>query len=115
MYSMIDNPEKAERLVTKLRESLPLAALLTPQLSALVRTEKPSMSVPSVCPITRVDYAGDEGGIMCRLEIGSGDGSAVFYVSITHLAFDRRLPLAREIAAYQKHRVKRIRSISRAA
>ena len=30
-------------------------------------------------------------------------------MSITHLTFDRRLPLAREIAAYQKHRVKRIR------
>jgi len=33
----------------------------------------------------------------------------VFLVSITHLAFDRRLPVAREIAAYQKHRIKRIR------
>ena len=32
--------------------------------------------------------------------------------SITHLTFDRRLPLAREIAAYQKHRVKRIRRSS---
>jgi hypothetical protein len=30
-------------------------------------------------------------------------------VSITQLAFDRRLPVAREIAAYQKHRIKRIR------
>ena len=30
-------------------------------------------------------------------------------VSITYLTFDRRLPLAREIAAYQKHRVKRLR------
>jgi hypothetical protein len=30
-------------------------------------------------------------------------------VSITHLTFDRRLPVAREIAAYQKHRIKRIR------
>jgi hypothetical protein len=115
MYSMIDNREQAERLVTKLRESLPLPALLTPQLTALVRKEKPGMRVAPTCPITRVDYAGDEGGIMCRLEIGSEDESAVFYVSITHLAFDRRLPLAREIAAYQKHRIKRIRYINRAA
>ena len=30
-------------------------------------------------------------------------------MSITHLLFDRRLPLAREIASYQKHRVKRLR------
>ena len=30
-------------------------------------------------------------------------------MSITNLIFDRRLPLAREIAAYQKHRIKRLR------
>jgi hypothetical protein len=112
---MIDNHEQVERLVAKLWESLPLSAMLTSQLAALVREERPGISVPPACPITRVDYAGDEGGIMCRLEIGSEDESAVFYVSITHLAFDRRLPLAREIAAYQKHRIKRIRFISRAA
>jgi hypothetical protein len=34
----------------------------------------------------------------------------VFLVSITQLGFDRRLSVAREIAAYQKHRIKRIRS-----
>ena len=55
---------------------------------------------------------GDEGGIVCRLDFGQDDGEKVFFVSITHLTFDRRLPLAREIAAYQKHRVKRIRRSS---
>ncbi len=30
-------------------------------------------------------------------------------MSITHLAFDRRLPVARKIAAYQKHHIKRLR------
>ena len=39
----------------------------------------------------------------------ANDGREVLLVSITHLTFDRRLPLAREIAAYQKHRVKRLR------
>ena len=33
----------------------------------------------------------------------------VFLVSATYLAFDRRLPVAHDIAAYQKHRVKRLR------
>jgi hypothetical protein len=28
--------------------------------------------------------------------------------STTHLRFDARLPLARDIAAYQKHRIKRL-------
>ncbi|MDR3389428.1 MAG: hypothetical protein P4L92_20480, partial [Rudaea sp.] len=34
---------------------------------------------------------------------------AATFASITHLRFDARLPLARDIAAYQKHRVKRLR------
>jgi hypothetical protein len=33
----------------------------------------------------------------------------VAFASITHLRFDARLPVARDIAAYQKHRVKRLR------
>ncbi len=33
----------------------------------------------------------------------------VFLVSVTHLAFDRRLPVARKIAAYQRHRIKHLR------
>jgi hypothetical protein len=40
---------------------------------------------------------------MCHLALDENTGSNVFVVSITHLAFDPRLPLAREIAAYQKH------------
>jgi hypothetical protein len=34
---------------------------------------------------------------------------AAAFASLTHLQFDARLPLARDIAAYQKHRVKRLR------
>jgi hypothetical protein len=30
-------------------------------------------------------------------------------VSITHLAFDRRGPLSREIDAYQRHRIKKLK------
>ncbi len=48
---------------------------------------------------------GDEGGIVCQLDFGHEAGEKAFFVSITHLTFDRRLPLAREIAAYQKHRI----------
>jgi hypothetical protein len=50
---------------------------------------------------------GDEGGIVCKLDLGPGVDTAAF-VSITHLRFDVRLPLARAITAYQKHRVKRL-------
>ena len=54
---------------------------------------------------------GDEGGIVCKLDLGREDGAKAFFVSITHLVFDPRTPLAREIAAYQKHRLKRLRRV----
>ena len=53
-------------------------------------------------------YAGDEDGIICKLEGASENAEAVF-APITHLRFDPRLPVAREITAYQKHRTKRMR------
>ena len=56
-----------------------------------------------------VTYFREGGGILCELDFGTEDADTVFFVSLTHLTFDRRLPLAREIAAYQKHRVKRLR------
>ena len=45
---------------------------------------------------------------MCRLDLAPEIETAAF-ASITHLRFDARLPVARDIAAYQKHCVKRLR------
>jgi hypothetical protein len=102
---MIDDRNQVERLVPKLREALPLIATLSPPLAAVVREESPD--APDRCAVTRVDYAGDEGGIMCALSVpnskGDGDRDRALFVSITYLRFDRRQPWAREIAAYQKH------------
>ena len=46
----------------------------------------------------------------CHLAFDEEDKEKLFLVSITHLAFDRRLPVARKIAAYQKHRINRLRA-----
>jgi hypothetical protein len=90
---MIDHPETVERLIAKLNEALPIPARVTPELQ---------------CAITWITYMGDEGGIVCKLDLGANAGKEAF-TSITHLRFDPRLPLAREITAYQTHRVKRLR------
>jgi hypothetical protein len=104
---MIDNPGITERLLARLQAALPMPASLTPELVAALREQQPPVGVRPNCEVTWISYAGDEGGIVCRLDFGSeADNSA--FVSITHLRFDPRLPLAREIAAYQKHRVKRL-------
>jgi hypothetical protein len=46
---------------------------------------------------------------VCHLAFDADIGPSAFIVSITHLLFDRRNPLAREIASYQRQRVKRLR------
>jgi hypothetical protein len=106
---MIDNPEQVERLLGKLDEHLPFEAALSPALTDLIRKEAPGASVPRQCQVTWVSYTGDEGGIICQLDLGGEDGSEVFLTSITHLIVRPGMPLAREIAAYQKHRIKRLR------
>ena len=106
---MIDNQDQVERLLRKLTEVLPLSALVPPDLMANLRGRSSTAKITLDCKVTEVVYAGDEGGIMCHLTFDEEEKEEVFLVSITHLAFDRRLPVAREIAAYQKHRIKRIR------
>ena len=59
--------------------------------------------------ITSVLYTGDMGGILCGLDIGGAETKTPHVVSITHLAFDRRVPLSREIDAYQRHRIKKLK------
>lgn len=61
------------------------------------------------CTITKINYMGDPGGIACGLDFGLDAGRAGPVVSLTHLSFDIRHPLSREVAAYQKHRIKRLR------
>jgi len=106
---VIDNPDQVERLLGKLDEHLPFDAALSPALTDLIRKQAPRTAVPRQCQVTWVSYSGDEGGIICRLDLGGGDGSEEFLASITHLMVRSSMPLAREIAAYQKHRIKRLR------
>jgi hypothetical protein len=105
---MIDNAKKTEQLLAKLQVALPLPARTTPELVATIQAQHPVKEIPVDCSITEISYSGDEGGIICRFNLGPPSGNAVF-TSITHLRFDPRQPLAREIAAYQKHRIKRLR------
>jgi hypothetical protein len=107
---MIDNPRQVADLLAKLEAALPLPAIVTSRLATTLRQQSPGASIPKKGQVTWVSNAGDEGGIVCKLSVvGEADDKLEFFTSITHLDFDRRLPLAREIVAYQKHRVKKLR------
>ena len=109
--NMIDNPDQVDRLIARLRQSLPLFATVTPEVAAIIRERSPAADPQRRYPITRVDYAGDEGGIVCKVELGPEVGDSALFASITHLRFGHAEPLARQIAGYQKHRVKRLRRV----
>jgi hypothetical protein len=110
---VIDDLLRVNALLAAMDAALPLHVALTPQLAAAMRKERPGRDLPREWRVTEVSYAGDPGGIMCRLDDGTG-GDNPFIVSITHLIFDRRVPMAREIATYQKRRVKWIRRMGAA-
>lgn len=69
----------------------------------------PSTSPVTTCQVIDVFNLGDEGGIACSLDIGGPEAKNAHIVSITHLIFDRRSPLFREIDAYQRRRVKKLK------
>jgi hypothetical protein len=86
-------------MLAQLQAVLPAPSRATPELAAMLKAQNIS-NVASTAGITAVSYAEDGGGIMCRLETPANENAV--YVSITYLRFDPRLPIAREIAAYQK-------------
>jgi hypothetical protein len=106
---VIDNQDQVERLLRSLTEAMPLPALASPPLISNLRGQSSAAKITPECKVAKAFYTGDEGGIVCQVIFDEDEAEQVFLVSITHLAFDRRLPVAREIAAYQKHRIKRIR------
>ena len=103
---VIDNPVQAQRLLASLQDAIPLQARATSELAEMLETQNIA-NAASTATITAVSYAGDEGGIMCRLEIPPNENAV--HISITHLRFDPRAQVAREITAYQKHRVKHLK------
>jgi hypothetical protein len=108
-WSMIDDPRKTDLLIGMLKESLPIQTIVTPYLATVLAKQSSDMPIPARCNVIDVFYTGDMGGILCCLDIGGPDTKSAHLVSITHLTFDRRVPLAREIEVYQRHRNKKLK------
>jgi hypothetical protein len=106
---MIDDPWKTELLLSMLTESLPIEANITQYLASELMETSPDIAIPKKCNVTEVFYTGDMGGILCGLDIGGAETKAAHVVSITHLRFDRRIPLSRQIEGYQRHRIKKLK------
>ena len=101
---MIDNPDKTERLLEWLDEVLPLPAMMTPELAKIFTEGGPDLVPLQPCQILGLSHAGGSGGILCYVNVPEKDEKRIYITSIMYLRFDRRLPIAASIAAYQKHR-----------
>ena len=106
---MIDDPAKTDRLVAEMEASLPFETRLSPNAKSTLAKQSPDSAIPDRCMVTKIFYMGEEGGIVCGLNIGGPDAKTPLFVSITHLIFDRRCPMFRQIEAYQRHRVKKLK------
>ncbi|MDB9808407.1 hypothetical protein OAB79_00620 [Yoonia sp.] len=106
---MIDDPDKTQKLIAEMDAHLPLTARLSQSLKGLIRRQVAPIIPLEQCQVVEVFYMGDEGGISCRLDFDGQDTHDPIIVSITHLNFNRRFPLFRQIDGYQKHRVKKLK------
>lgn len=104
---MIDNPATVARLLEQIKEHLPLPAFPTKELVRTLRRGGVKASTGRALSITRVFYAGDEGGIVCDVTPGRG-AKEVFIVSLTHLRIAPEHPLFAAVVAYQIARVRRL-------
>ncbi len=96
-------------LTKKLEEEIPITAYPVRELVQIFRDKGISITLKSTFTITSVFNSGDISGIMCTLKENNGNVSAC---SLTHLIFDPKFLLYKEIVDYQKKRFKRIQQLN---
>jgi hypothetical protein len=94
-------------LIDEMKSHLPIPACASRDLSKCLITNGINITPETEFLITDVIESGDEGGIMCLLDVMNPE---CFVISITLLRVKPDHPLFDKISAYQK---KRIRSIFR--
>src|SRR5256884_1507248 len=105
---MLDHPERTARLLAALKAASPFDVELAPSLIEYLQAENIADADRMHQVVWDLSYAGDEGGIMCHMSRSSETGRALV-VSLTYVRMPRSMPLARAVADYQKHRVKKLK------
>jgi hypothetical protein len=60
---MIDDPQKADRLMAMLKFALPIQTNIPRGLGKSLAEQSPNIPIPGQCNVIDVVYSGDEGGI----------------------------------------------------
>ena len=105
---MLDNPEKTARLLAALKAAVPFEVKLSERLVKHLQSQRDAVADHKHHTVYNLSYAGDEGGMMCHMSRSEETGRALV-VSLTYVRVPRSMPLARAVAGYQKHRVKKLK------
>ncbi len=92
-------------LIDEMKSHLPIPAYASRDLSKYLLRNGKDITPDTELMITKVVESGDEGGIVCLLEVTNSDS---FVISITLLEVKPDHPLHDKISAYQKQRIRSI-------
>ncbi len=103
----IDDPKQVETLLERMEEHLPIPAEVRRSTANYLRTQGSFIPPHRQVLISNVFYSGDEGGVMCG--ISPEESKEAVVISLTQLKIPYHHPLEKEIRAYQKARIKKLR------
>lgn len=106
LLATIDDPQQVKELMGKMEAHLPIPAEVARATANYLSSKGSFLPPHRQVSISKVFYAGDEGGIMCAIP-PKGSVDAVV-ISLTHLKIPYSHPLEKEIRAYQKARIRKI-------
>ncbi|MEH1998527.1 MAG: hypothetical protein V7L00_07175 [Nostoc sp.] len=105
----IDDYNAAKALTEKLKESLPIKTRAGKEFLKTLKQKGEEADPDREFEIDFVAYSGDEGGIMCGLkEPNNPESEEKYFASLTHLKIDSDHPLAAEVQAYQRQRIRKL-------
>jgi len=104
---MLDDPEQTEQLLVALKATVPFEVGVSPEALQQLRAREAGSTWAARQIVHDVSYLGDMGGIVCHLQ--PPEGREVAVISLTHVRVPSSLPLAAQVARYQKHRIKKLR------
>ena len=108
----IDDYAEAIALTEKLKAHVPFTVRPAKEFVTLLRKRGKFVASDQEFSINLVEYSGDMGGIMCTLA-GDPEDKEVYVASLTHLKIDPSHPLAVEVQAYQKRRIRGLKQQGR--
>lgn len=96
-------------LTRKLENEIPITAYPVRELVQIFRDKEKPITLKSKLSITSAINSGDISGIMCTVMENEDN---VIVCSLTHLIFDSKFHLYKDIIDYQQNRYKRIKQLN---